>query len=297
MSSFRKYTFLKITIGLIVILVIGQIIGSLTIRYLFINQQIQTLFPQLEEIAKDISETGEVHHHAGSFIIKIYDKNATLMSEQSTNQDLDMINKQLNLDLSPYVLKVLAGSNISKVTNLRALSQSSIVLGTPIIQGEQIIGAVFLLKPATDYNAALMSFYFVFFGVTMLSGGVIVFILRLYLLNHDKLEITRRNYIANVSHELRSPIAAIKALSETLCDDIVDDQQTKYRYYHIIRRESFRLERLIQDMLELSHLQSGNVALKKERFQGSKLVNEIAEKYTVLAMDMGINLTFEESIK
>lgn len=297
MRAFRKQTFLKVTFALIVLLIIGQIIGSLTIRYLFIQSQIHELFPQLRNIAEDIASTGETHIRNGSFIVKTYDlKLEDSSSEANKNTNLETLDEVLKQELTPDIEKVLAGEDVKTLRQLEAFPQTSIILGTPVYQSGQIVGAVFLLKPASDYNAALYSFYLVFFGVTFISGGIILFVLRLYLLNHEKLEQTRREYVANVSHELRSPISSVKALSETLCDDLIADEQAKKRYYHIIRNESFRLERLINDMLELSRLQNSKVALEKSAFDGQCLSDEITVKYPLLAEDMGLELIVQKNV-
>jgi signal transduction histidine kinase len=66
------------------------------------------------------------------------------------------------------------------------------------------------------------------------------------------LEQTRRDYVANVSHELRTPISSIRSLAETLNDGLVKQEEDRSRYYGYILRESLRLTRLINDLLELS---------------------------------------------
>ena len=82
----------------------------------------------------------------------------------------------------------------------------------------------------------------------------------------ERLEQTRRDYVANVSHELRTPIASIRSLAETLDDGLIKSEEDRARYYGYILRESMRLSRLINDLLELSRLQSGAIALEKRAF-------------------------------
>ncbi len=110
------------------------------------------------------------------------------------------------------------------------------------------------------------------------------------LFENDKsarlLEQTRRDYIANVSHELRTPISSIRAISETLCDDLKLEEDRKKKYYLIILRESKRLQKLINDMLELSRLQSGEMAISKEYVSGRKVMSEIGEYFEVFAEDI-----------
>lgn len=107
------------------------------------------------------------------------------------------------------------------------------------------------------------------------------------------LEQTRRDYVANVSHELRTPIASIRSLAETLNDGIVTDEQERNRYYGYILRESSRMGSLINDLLELSRLQSGGVALEREPFDLNALLTEITEDMALAASYSDIGLSYE----
>ena len=78
----------------------------------------------------------------------------------------------------------------------------------------------------------------------------------------ERLERTRREYVANVSHEMRTPLTAVRALVEPLKEGMVRDEEARMRYYDIILREVSRLTRLISDLMELSRLQSGTLALE-----------------------------------
>ena len=111
----------------------------------------------------------------------------------------------------------------------------------------------------------------------------------------SQLEQTRRDYVANVSHELRTPIASIRSLAETLNDGIVTDEQERSRYYGYILRESSRMSALINDLLELSRLQSGSVALVCEPFDLNKLLREVTEDMALTASYSGITLTYTET--
>ena len=106
----------------------------------------------------------------------------------------------------------------------------------------------------------------------------------------ERLEQTRRDYVANVSHELRTPIASIRSLAEALNDGLVKKEDDKARYYGYILRESMRLSRLINDLLELSRLQSGAVALGKEDFHLDDVVGEVIEQMRLAASYSGIQI-------
>lgn len=106
----------------------------------------------------------------------------------------------------------------------------------------------------------------------------------------ERLEQTRRDYVANVSHELRTPIASIRSLAETLNDGLVKSEDDRSRYYGYILRESLRLSRLINDLLELSRLQSGAVALEKSPFDLDGVISEVTEQMGLVASYSGIKI-------
>ena len=109
----------------------------------------------------------------------------------------------------------------------------------------------------------------------------------------ERLEQTRRDYVANVSHELRTPIASIRSLAETLNDGLVKAEDDRSRYYGYILRESMRLTRLINDLLELSRLQSGAVALERSSFHLDGVVSEVVEQMGLVASYSGIRILNE----
>ncbi len=103
------------------------------------------------------------------------------------------------------------------------------------------------------------------------------------------LDQMRKDYIANVSHELKTPVTSIRAIAEILNDDELKDSIDRKKYYSMILRESIRLEVLIKDMLELSRLQSDNVAFEKSYVSASDIINEVIEKFEIMADDLDID--------
>ncbi len=109
------------------------------------------------------------------------------------------------------------------------------------------------------------------------------------------LEQTRKDYVANISHELRTPLTALRGLIEPLADGLVKDDASKTRYYQIIMRETMRLSRLIDDMLELSRLQSGKIAIETKGFYIQDLVEDVVDKFSHTAEEKGIILSASQS--
>lgn len=114
----------------------------------------------------------------------------------------------------------------------------------------------------------------------------------------DRLEQTRRDYVANVSHELRTPLASIRSIADMLNDGLVKTEADKQRYYGYILRESIRLSTLINDLLELSRLQSGGVALSLSRFDMYEMIMDVADRMgeTAAERDMSISVLISEGV-
>ena len=101
----------------------------------------------------------------------------------------------------------------------------------------------------------------------------------------ERLEQTRRDYVANVSHELRTPLTAMRALIEPLRDGLVKTEEQRQQIYDVVLRETMRLSRLVNDMLELSRLQSGTASLSRSIFAPLPLLDLIHETYSAYAED------------
>ena len=104
----------------------------------------------------------------------------------------------------------------------------------------------------------------------------------------ERLERTRHDYVANISHELRTPLASIRGLAEGLRDGMVSEEQDRQRYYHIIAEEGNRLARLVNDLLELSSLQSNPAAFEMERVDPNEVVYELHDLNGSLFREKGI---------
>ena len=110
----------------------------------------------------------------------------------------------------------------------------------------------------------------------------------------ERLERTRHDYVANISHELRTPLASIRGLGEGLRDGLVTDEADQKRYYGIIVQEVTRLSRLVNDMLELSSLQSNPAAFEMERVDPNELIYDLHDRNGSLFTEK--HIAFERSL-
>jgi len=90
-----------------------------------------------------------------------------------------------------------------------------------------------------------------------------------------KLEQMRKDFVANVSHELKTPVTSIKGFSETLLEGAMDNKETLEAFLSIILKESDRLQSLIQDLLDLSKIEQHGFALNITQFNLLAIIEEV----------------------
>lgn len=146
--------------------------------------------------------------------------------------------------------------------------------------------ASILLRDMADLKTT-MTTYVVLFTIVYLVG---CYFAVTTLRNERRLRQVQRDLIANVSHELKTPITAIRAMAETLHDGMIEDQKTKHLYSAQIIAEADQLEQLVLDILELSKLQSHRVQFKQTGIYADGLIPPIIDRYMMLCGDMGITL-------
>ena len=95
-------------------------------------------------------------------------------------------------------------------------------------------------------------------------------------------EILRREFVANVSHELRTPLTSIRTYAETMSDDNELPPETEEEFLHVIIKESDRMTKIVQDLLELSRFDSGNSKLNIELFSIEQSIRDV---YAAIALD------------
>jgi signal transduction histidine kinase len=101
------------------------------------------------------------------------------------------------------------------------------------------------------------------------------------------LEASRRELVAWVSHDLRTPLAGLRALTEALEDGLVDDPQLSYKRMHA---DVDRLATMVDDLFELSRIQSGVLAVATERISLDDVVSDCLAALQPLAADQGVQL-------
>lgn len=105
-----------------------------------------------------------------------------------------------------------------------------------------------------------------------------------------QLEQMRKEFVANVSHELRTPLTLIKGYVETLIDGAKEDPDLRDKFLATIHKHSNRLAALIEDLLTISQLESGQVTLQKTAVLLSDLVRKVMEELQPAALAKAVSL-------
>ena len=112
----------------------------------------------------------------------------------------------------------------------------------------------------------------------------------------SRLEKLRSDFIANVSHELRTPIAMLQGYSEALLDDVVEDEEERTEMTRIIHDESKRMNRLVNDLLDLARMESGYTNLYKNEVFVVKVLERITHKFAQVAREKQVHLQYDPKI-
>lgn len=119
--------------------------------------------------------------------------------------------------------------------------------------------------------------------------------LQLDLQRRSEQEQMRQEFLANVSHELKTPIALIQGYAEGLQENINDDAESREFYCEVIIDEADKMNRMVKKLLTLNQLEFGNDQVIMERFDMTELIRGVANSTKILMEQKGIRLELENS--
>lgn len=168
----------------------------------------------------------------------------------------------LDLDVPPT-----SGSALVEVVRQTELLEAvrQVLGGEPRVQSEIVTGT-------------LRQHFFAITVAAVRAGDTIGAVVVLHDITElRKLERVRRDFVANVSHEFRTPLTAIQGFAETLLAGAIDDSQNRTRFLEIILEHSRRLARLTEDLLMLSKMDAERLELEIRRLSVSQLIESCLE--------------------
>lgn len=119
-------------------------------------------------------------------------------------------------------------------------------------------------------------------------GGVIIVFKN--ITEQYKIDKLQREFVANVSHELKTPITTIKSYTETLLDGALEEKQLAEDFLTVINSESDRMSRLVSDLLRLSRMDYEQTKWKKEKINLNETINQVAKKLSIQAKNKNVKI-------
>ncbi|MBI4981720.1 MAG: PAS domain S-box protein [Candidatus Omnitrophica bacterium] len=199
------------------------------------------------------------------------DKDTKIISINPATENIFGIKK--SEVLGRYLLEVIRNNDIAEIA-------SKVLINGDFISQE--LSLVWPVQRIFRINASA-----IIIGESFISGCLIVI--------HDiteirKLEAMRRDFVANVSHELKTPLTSIKGFVETLLEGALDDKENSRHFLEIIHEHTIRLDVLINDLLSLAYLESKALALNLVKTNIPALLDKVLEGFNSQVKIKGVNV-------
>lgn len=147
-----------------------------------------------------------------------------------------------------------------------------------------------IAHPFSAREVALGDRYLIVSARSVDGGGAVVTFLDVTKIR--RLEVVRRDFVANVSHELKTPLTAVRGFAETLLEDD-PPEELRQGFLSSIRVNTLRLQNLVDDLLDLSRLESGGWVAKEEEVALGPLVEDLWEGFRARASDRGLAFSLD----
>lgn len=109
----------------------------------------------------------------------------------------------------------------------------------------------------------------------------------------ERNEQMRKEFLQNASHELKTPISVIASYTEMLKEKIITDEEDREYYYDVIYEETDKMTKIVKEMLMLAQFESQSNILNIEAFNLTEVVEDVLEKYIVIAKKENIDIIFD----
>ncbi|HAK0968174.1 TPA: cell wall metabolism sensor histidine kinase WalK [Listeria monocytogenes] len=250
----------------------GKISGELQDLSISVNTLAESLETQMFEIKQNEQRLNAIVQNLVSGVMLINVDKQVIM----TNRTMYQILGETEITGKPFyeVIKSFALSQLIEATfETKTIQQKEIILYFP---REMILDAS--VSPILVGNGEIT--------------GIILLLHDITQIRH--LENVRSEFVTNVSHELKTPVTALKGFAETLLDGAMYDEVLLKKFLTIIKEESDRLHRLIMDILALSRIEQNPVAENVELVDVDEVIEQSARTIFEMATEKNIRVTIPE---
>jgi len=229
---------------------------------------------ELAELGMNISNmAGELH---GRLLQSDEEKQKVEAILRNMSDGLVLTDTKGTILLSNDAIRNLFGiqSDIQGKTLIEALRNAELmeIVENVVSSKGKILREISISQPKELYLMATATPFYSSQVERELSGVVLTF--------HDitrlrKLEEIRKDFVANVSHEIKTPITAIKGFAETLLEGALDDRENARKFLKTIKNHSERLNSLVSDLLTLSRIELGDVQIDKRPVNLNEIIDSV----------------------
>lgn len=288
-------------------------------------------FTELTEYFDTLASNSELSYMIVDSYYNVIHENNKNMAYQFRKKDIDFLQKNAIIKGKPYITCVEGDAPDTKVVIICSVLQNPGTSTNCYLIVNSLISpmntTITLLKNSTYFVIILLVVFSVFLSVIMsksiaepiqkitesadkmakgeykteFDGGKFAETKKLArTLNYASSEISKidelqRDLIANVSHDLRTPLTMIKAYAEMIRDISGERKEKREEHLQIIIKETDRLAALVSDMLDLSKLENGSQPLNYSSFDMSSKLSDIVERYKGFSEPNGYNINYTES--
>ncbi|HFK0160762.1 TPA: two-component system histidine kinase PnpS [Listeria monocytogenes] len=250
----------------------GKISGELQDLSISVNTLAESLETQMFEIKQNEQRLNAIVQNLVSGVMLINVDKQVIM----TNRTMYQILGETEITGKPFyeVIKSFALSQLIEATfETKTIQQKEIILYFP---REMILDAS--VSPILGENGEIT--------------GIILLLHDITQIRH--LENVRSEFVTNVSHELKTPVTALKGFAETLLDGAMYDEMLLKKFLTIIKEESDRLHRLIMDILALSRIEQNPVPENVELVEVDDVIEQSARTIFEMATEKNIQVIIPE---
>lgn len=306
----QQINYIPIFILVFLILAIGLMVGLL-INIYYVNQHLNVL-EYLSDAAKELGEGRfheiEIPEDVGDLPEMKELAEALQKTAYQTEEQFNALEKEqamFSTVLGHMTDGVLIADDNGKVQLLNAAAESLFkiendqAIGRSVVEVMRHYSLVELWKNTNDGDPETITMelgsahkFLQVSGISLekdLPGRTML--LFKDLTQTHQLEIVRRDFISNISHELRTPIAGLKAISETLLDGALDDPPAARKFLVRMDDEVDNLIQLVNELLELSRIESGRSSFEFQRIAPCDLINKSIDRMILQAEKAGVVLT------
>lgn len=219
-----------------------------------LNEMLVRLRRRLEDLEAEKARSDAILNHLSDAVLLVSPGLRIAYANPAAYLILDLEHRVLegrfllevlsNSGLEQRVNRALQSGETSRLEARRGLRDEAILdlQAAPVREGSRVVGALVVARDVT---------------------------------RERKLERARAEFVANASHELQTPLTAMRGFAETLLDGALEDPEAARRFVEIINRESVRLSELVDELLDLSKIESGREPAARMPFSLAELAGDV----------------------